>query len=81
MSLGSTQAGILHGELRRTVRMADCLDSLNLLEPSDKYRDLLNFLLSCESRGVRGPDVGTGNSDRKIWRGNEGRKRSVAAFR
>jgi len=61
--------------------MADCLESLNLLEPSGQYRDLLIFLLSFESRRVTGLNVGTGTSDCKIWLGNEGKKTSVAAFR
>ena len=48
---------------------------------SGLYRDLLTFLSSCESRGIMGPNVGTGMSDRKIWFENEGREISVAAFR
>jgi hypothetical protein len=76
MSLGSTQAAILHGELKWTVHTADCLE---IWEPqpggtlkacSGLYRVLFTLLLSCESRRVRGPNVGPGMSDRKIWLGN-----------
>ena len=65
---------------------ADCLGiwelqpARTLRSYSGLYRDLLNFLLSCESRCVREPNVGTEKSDRKICLGNEGRKSSVAAF-
>ena len=87
MALGLTRADIFNGALRRTVRTADCLE---IWEPqpagtlracSGLYRDFFTFLLSCESRRVRGPNVRTGTSDRKIWLGNEGRKTSAAAFR